>query len=125
MIFIPPLAMIGSFVSATVWRRNAGSVRPWISTSLNSSQGPQKSMITAPSEMGNATGMLPSAGGVSGLETGLVLSVPLLAWTPPVPANHLPANRDGIPAVKPSAADLLNNSLRFIMSFHYFYDVFP
>jgi hypothetical protein len=64
--------------------------------------------------------MVPWAGGVSGLEMSLVLSVALLAGIVPVPANNLPAAKDGILAAKPSAADLLSNSLRFIMSFHCF-----
>src|ERR1700733_5777523 len=38
-------------------------------TSWKTSHGPQKSMTTAPSERRKATGMLPSAGGLSGLET--------------------------------------------------------
>src|ERR1700722_20892724 len=40
-----------------------------IITFSKTSQGPAKSITTAPSEMRNATGMLPSAGGLSGLET--------------------------------------------------------
>src|ERR1700722_7462839 len=39
-----------------------------IMTLLKTSQGPAKSMTTAPSERRKATGMLPSAGGLSGLE---------------------------------------------------------
>jgi DNA-binding beta-propeller fold protein YncE len=38
----------------------------------------------------------------------------LLAWTPSVPANNLPANRDGIPAATPSAAD--QRSTVFVIS---------
>ena len=70
-------------------------------------------------EMTKAIGMGPWVGTTSGLgvATCLVLTVPRLAWTESVPANSLPAAKDGIPAAKPSATDLLSNSLRFIMAF--------
>ena len=62
--------------------------------------------------------MLCWAGGVSGLEMGLVWVVALLPRIGSVEANNVPAPEDGIPAANPSAADLLSNSLRFITLFH-------
>src|SRR5919106_304400 len=62
-ICIPPLVRIGFLVSATVYRRNGISSPPGIMTSWKTSQGPQKSITTAPSEIRKATGIWPLLGG--------------------------------------------------------------
>jgi len=106
-IFIPPLARIGLLLSATVYRRNA-PMPPPIMTFSNTSHGPQKSMMTAPSEIRNATGMPPLAGGVS----LLVTTLDDFAGTDSCAAN---ARENGTAAAaKPSAAEFFNSSLRFI-----------
>jgi hypothetical protein len=46
---------------------------------LNTSQGPAKSITTAPSEIKKATGIVPLAGGVSGFTT---VSAALTRWRP-------------------------------------------
>src|SRR5689334_17053043 len=66
---MPPLTLIASAFSETVNNWKAMSMWPGIITSWNTSQGPQKSITTAPSETRKATGMLPSAGGLSGFDT--------------------------------------------------------
>src|SRR5947209_6918158 len=68
---MPPDAVMGSVLVETVYSWNAGvsSVRVGTIASWNTSQGPAKSIIVAPSEIRNATGMLPLAGGFSGFES--------------------------------------------------------
>ena len=62
-------------------------------TFWNTSQGSAKSIITAPSEIRNATGMLPRAGGVSGRTTGeAALSFPSFSDLAPNKRSELPAN---------------------------------
>ena len=64
--------------------------------------------------------MLPLAGGMSGLVLAVGWSLP--AWLCPALAlaNSLPAARVGSVDAKPSAAELLSNSLLFIFPFHRF-----
>src|SRR4029077_1158111 len=67
-------------------------------------------MSTAPSETRKATGMLPCAGGLSGLAVavGLSASAPI--------TNDLPAAGNGIAANRLNAADFCSNSLLFMTS---------
>ena len=71
MIFIPPLAWIGLLVSATVYKWNGSDCAPDMATFQKTSQGPQKSMMTASRESTKATGILPLAGGWSGFAVTL------------------------------------------------------
>src|SRR5882724_6537382 len=65
-------------------------------------------MITAPSEIRKATGMLPVAGGLSGA-TGRPAAAELVAAAP--------RSEEGIAARSPSAADFSRNSRRFMAKF--------
>src|ERR1700674_1899635 len=87
-------------------------------TSWKTSQGPQKSMITAPSERRKATGMLPWAGGVSGFGLGddCFPSAPVGPSAGPALAKTLRAAENGTPASKPNAAAPCNKSLLFMAS---------
>src|SRR5579864_4589046 len=78
-------------------------MRPRIMTLPNTSQGPMKSISTAPSEIRKATGMLPCAGGLSGL---------VAAWL----RTLATARENGMAEIRPRAEDL-SRSLRFIVSF--------
>src|ERR1700730_8055034 len=89
-------------------------MRPPTMTFPKTSQGPQKSMTTAPSEIRKATGTIPSAGGLSLL--GALAAVPTALDDLEDSASAWEANENGkgIAAIKLSAADFLSNSLRFI-----------
>src|SRR5258708_16841446 len=105
----------GAVVSPTVYRRNAGPSRPGMLTAWKPSHGPQKSMITAPSETRKATGMSPWAGGLSGsgLAAGVLAPEPLrVPASPERPRKASPA----VTAITPSAVELLSRSLLFIVS---------
>jgi hypothetical protein len=84
------------------------SLRPGMLTSWNTSHGPQKSMITAPSETRNATGILPCVGGLRGFKPDLSLSECKLF------ARSAPALEKGTAAANPNTAVFWSNSLRFI-----------
>src|SRR5690348_17058271 len=78
--------------------------------SWKTSQGPAKSIMTAPSEITNATGMLPSAGGLRRFAAGEVLF-------PFGPACDITAGRaieSGKADANPNAAAPLSNSLLFM-----------
>src|ERR1700730_6581585 len=66
MIFIPLLAWMGAELGPTVYSRKGFPSRSGTLTFSKTSHGPQKSMMTAPSEMTKATGILPCAGGFKG-----------------------------------------------------------
>src|SRR5271155_6180126 len=79
-----------------------------IITFSKTSQGPAKSITTAPSEMRNATGMLPSAGGLSGLETA---AAPETFFAPDCCAGAAGSEK-GRAAAKLAAPEARSNSLR-------------
>src|SRR5690348_9720637 len=113
MIFIPALALIGFVVSATVYSLNASIICPGfaaIPASWKTSQGPAKSIITAPSEITKATGILPSAGGLSELAVGKGL-FPFGTSSDVIAGLAIDS---GIADAKPNAAAPLSNSLRFM-----------
>ena len=103
---MPPLAVIGSVVSPTVYTLKAGSRRPTMLTDSNTSHGPQKSMMTAPSEMRNATGIEPEVGTGSGAagETG-----------PGATASAAAVEPDDASGARPKAVDLRINCRLFMM----------
>src|SRR5512146_2705107 len=77
-IFTPPETRTGFNVSATVyvWNGIWSSMllpRDEIITSLKTSHGPARSIITVPSETTNATGIPPCSGGVIGFVLGPLL----------------------------------------------------
>src|SRR6266446_6448094 len=86
-------------------------------TSRKTSHGPQKSMITAPSEMRKATGILPWAGGLSGfvLTAGLFPSEPLVASTGRGLAESSRIAERAIAAIKPNSAAVLSNLVPLIV----------
>src|SRR5437588_829949 len=113
MIFIPALALIGFVVSATVYRLKASIICPGftpIPASWKTSHGPAKSIMTAPSEITKATGILPSVGGFSELtgEMGLFPSGTGSA----IEMDF--AMDSGIADAKLSAAAPFSNSLLFM-----------
>src|SRR5258706_24851 len=86
-------------------------------TFWNTAHGPQKSMITAPSETRNATGILPWVGGLSEFETALGFSEGMASDNCIVRVlDSVRGIETGIAAMKLNAADLWSNSLRFIAS---------
>src|SRR3979490_306722 len=89
-------------------------MRPPTMTFPKTSQGPQKSMTTAPSEIRKATGTIPSAGGLSLLGALAAVPTPLDDLEDSASAWDANENGKGIAAIKLSAADFLSNSLRFI-----------
>src|ERR1700686_1947806 len=89
-------------------------MRPPIMTFVKTSQGPPKSMRTAPSEIRQATGIDPWAGGLSLLSKPRGLPVRLNESVRSASARDIPESENGIAVMKPSAADCLSNSLRFI-----------
>src|ERR1700686_3201184 len=107
---------MGAVVSATVYRRNGASRRLGTLTSWKTSHGPQKSIITAPSETRKATGILPWTGGLSGfaLTAGLFASEALVASTGPELAESSPKADSAITVIKPNLAAVLSNSVLFI-----------
>src|SRR5215470_11972863 len=71
---MPPEVWIGSFVSETTYGWNTcwsdiALPRDGTMTSWNTSHGPAKSIMTAPSVMTNATGIDPCSGGTSFVRT--------------------------------------------------------
>src|SRR5437660_1473612 len=89
-------------------------------TSWKTSHGPQKSIITAPSEIRKATGILPWTGGLSGfaMTAGLSLSRAFVAPTASELAESSPTAENAIAATKPNRTTLLSNSPSvFIRSF--------
>jgi hypothetical protein len=82
-------------------------------TSWKTSHGPQKSIITAPSETRKATGILPWVGGLSGfaLLAGLFASGLLVASAGPELAERSPAVDSVRAAIKLNSAAVLSNSL--------------
>src|SRR5512146_2608492 len=105
MMFRPPSACTGAMLSATVYSWNG--LCPLTVTPANTSQGPTKSMGTAPSEIRNATAMAPSAGGRRGCTESADATPP-----PSSPAaNTFPVRE----APAPRAADICNRSLRFML----------
>src|SRR5437868_1080851 len=113
MIFIPALALIGLVVSATVYRLKASIICPGftpIPASWKTSHGPAKSIMTAPSEITKATGILPSVGGFSEL-TGETAPFPSGTGS----AIEIDFAMDsGMADAKLSAAAPFSNSLLFM-----------
>src|SRR5579859_5094328 len=100
MTFIPPLVRIGFVVSATVYKRNKFIfilIPLPAAASWKTSQGPAKSIITAPSDSTNATGTSPWGGGFKGSADVLLASEPALAASWAIAEN-------GIADTKPNAA---------------------
>src|SRR5438874_1874138 len=85
--------------------------------SRKTSQGPQKSIITAPSEIRKATGILPWAGGMSGFASidGLLTSGAPAAPAGSELAESSPTAENAIAATKPNRATLLSNSFRVLV----------
>src|SRR6266403_1572195 len=108
---------MGAVVSATVYRRNGAPWWPGMLTSWKTSHGPQKSIITAPSETRKATGILPWTGGLSGfvLTAGLFPSEPLVASTGRGLAESSPIAERAIAAIKPNSAAVLSNLVPLIV----------
>src|SRR5438552_8567084 len=86
-------------------------------TFWKTSHGPQKSIITAPSETRKATGILPCTGGLSGfaLTAGLFPSEALVASTGPELAESSPIAESAIAAIIPNSAAVLSNLVLFIV----------
>src|ERR1700736_1002545 len=107
---------MGAVVSATVYRRNGAFWWPGTLTSWKTSHGPQKSIITAPSETRKATGILPWTGGLSGFAwtAGLFPSEAFVASTGSELAESSPIAESAIAAIKPNATAILSNSVPFI-----------
>src|ERR1700730_3230727 len=97
---------MGAVVSATVYRRNGAFWWPGTLTSWKTSHGPQKSIITAPSETRKATGILPWTGGLSGfaLAAGLFASEAFVASTGAELAESSPTADRAIAAITPNSA---------------------
>src|ERR1700686_2107043 len=108
---------MGAVVSATVYRRNGASRRLGTLTSWKTSHGPQKAIITAPSETRKATGILPSTGGLSGfaLTAGLFPSEALVASTGPELAESSPKADSAIIVIKPNSAAVFSNPLLLVV----------
>src|SRR5205814_2897188 len=89
---------------------------PGVLTSWKTSHGPQKSIITAPSETKKATGMLPWAGGLIEFALGAVLlpSKLLVASAGAELAERSPTTESAIIATNPSFAALSSSSLPII-----------
>ncbi len=85
-------------------------------TFSKTSHGPQKSMTTAPLEIRNATGMLPAAGGRSGLGSTAAAAPGTVAVRAEFAliATRLTA-ASGIAAVTLIAAEFCNSSRLFIV----------
>src|SRR3984893_10294618 len=113
---------MGAVASATVYRRNGASWRPGMLTSWKTSHGPEKSIITAPSETRKATGILPWTGGLSGfaLTAGLFPSEARVASAGRELAESSPITESANAAIKPNSAAVLSNPVLcmvFVRSF--------
>src|SRR5579864_655029 len=80
-------------------------------------QGPVKSMSITPVESGYATETIPLLGSFRGFTAAADpdKSAPPIPAGAPGPATLLAASENGTAAMNPAAADLLSNSLRFIL----------
>ena len=85
-------------------------------TSRKTSHGPQKSIITAPSEIRKATGILPWVGGLSGFAKadGLLASGAVAAPGSDSAKTSL-TSENTIAAIKLNRATLLSNSFRVLV----------
>src|SRR5207237_1194219 len=79
-------------------------------TSWKTSHGPEKSIITAPSERRKATGMLPWAGGVSEFPLSFPPVPPGGPVASPELAQTLPTVENAIAAIEPNSAAVRSSS---------------
>src|SRR5439155_1411468 len=88
-------------------------------TSWKTSHGPEKSIITAPSERRKAIGMLPCAGGVSEFPSPFCSLPPgvVVAPTASELAQTLPTLENAIAATNPNSAALRSSSFPLIPLF--------
>src|ERR1700677_273147 len=98
--------------------------RPGTAAFSKTSQGPAKSMTTAPLEITKATGIGPLAGGFSGLRPAADFTrlSPLEGCYAPARSAPPAAYDNGPAAAKPTAPDASSNSLR--VKFPFFISTF-
>src|ERR1700730_12715285 len=108
----------GALVSETEYRSNGDVISPPGSiTEPKIAHGPVKSMSTTPRDSGNATMIRPLLGGFRGFgaATDPDEFEPAIRAESPRAAMLSATSENGTAEMKPAAADLLSNSLRFIL----------